>query len=734
MGLRMTIFTLDWASANIDGANTVSAAGDTLNLQIATPWNHGKQWEKETFGSGVEGLISKNVTQPVVVNVAFDAPVQNINFELFDVDANLTGSLSGWDDKVTVVALDADGNAVPVVFSNLAFHHQVDGNTVGSNGNVSTGVDTTGAPDTVTVDIAGPIVSLQIIQDNDGGAEDSGTVGISNIVFSTGPEPDGYVEGTSGDDLIDFGYAGDPEGDRIDGNDAVLPGAGRNDDVVLAGDGDDTVNAARGDDLIIGGDGSDTLSGGSGNDTIYGDSPTHDGALDFNGLSAGDLVNAQFIEQGVRISSLDPDHPVMVFDSANPTGGDYDLGTSGNGNLLILFEDGDGSDPDDDRDGGTMVFEFSGPATINSMDFIDQGTGTRIRLYDDDGNLMTQINVPRGYDNRVITQAINVTGVSRMEVEFQGGGAVDNLDFTLQNPSDDNDDVIMGEAGADVIYGQTGNDTINGGAGADYLSGGTGSDLFIGGTEGDVVIGGEDEDGSDYDVLDLSRENVDSIVYNEGDPESGTVTFAGGSTMTFSEIEHVVPCFTVGTLIATPDGERPVEGLQVGDRVHTRDNGIQKIAWTGRRVLDEATLRTMPELRPVQIRQGALGRGLPERDMLVSPNHRMLIISDLAEFYFEQSEVLVAAKHLTRRKGIRVVDVPEVTYVHVMFDRHEVVIADGAWSESFQPGSHSLNGVDKAQRAEIFALFPELQSLDGIESFGAARRSLKRHEADLVLK
>ena len=504
--------------------------------------------------------------------------------------------------------------------------------------------------------------------------------------------------------------------------------------MVLAGDGDDTVNAARGDDLIIGGDGSDTLLGGSGNDVIYGDSPTHDGVLDFNSLSAGDLVNAQFIESGVRISSLDPDHPVMVFDSANPTGNDFDLGTSGNGNLLILSEDGDASDPDDDRDGGTMVFEFSGPATINSLDFIDQGRGTLIRLYDDDGNMMTQINVPRGFDNTVITQAINVAGVSRMEVEFQGSGAVDNLNFTLENASDDNDDVIMGEAGDDVIYGQTGNDTIDGGTGADTMYGGTGSDLFIGGSAGDVVVGGEDDDGNDFDVLDLSTSNVESIVYDDDDPESGTVTFVGGSTMTFSEIEHVIPCFTTGTLIATPDGEKPVEALQVGDRVHTRDNGIQKIVWTGRKDLDSAALKAMPELRPVRIKKGALGRGLPERDMLVSPNHRMLIISDLAEVYFEQSEVLVAAKHLTKRKGIRVVDVSEVTYIHVMFDRHEVVIADGAWSESFQPGSQSLNGVDKAQRAEIFALFPELQSVEGIESFGSARRSLKRHEAELVLE
>lgn len=237
---------------------------------------------------------------------------------------------------------------------------------------------------------------------------------------------------------------------------------------------------------------------------------------------------------------------------------------------------------------------------------------------------------------------------------------------------------------------------------------------------------------NDSTAGDRYASDVASIVYDAGNPDAGTVTFVDGTTEAFSRTETSIPCFTPGTRIATPSGERPVEELQVGDRVHTRDNGIQTIVWAGQKTVSRASLAVAPQLRPVRIRAGALGNGLPERDMLVSPNHRMLIVSELAELYFEQSEVLVAARHLTTRAGINVVNVPGITYVHIMFANHEVVLADGAWSESFQPGDQTLAGVGEAQRQEIFALFPELDTDKGLQSYSAARRSLKRQEASLL--
>ena len=164
----------------------------------------------------------------------------------------------------------------------------------------------------------------------------------------------------------------------------------------------------------------------------------------------------------------------------------------------------------------------------------------------------------------------------------------------------------------------------------------------------------------------------------------------------------------------------------------TRDNGLQQIRWVGKRCLSAAELARDSHLRPVLIQQGALGKSMPERDLLVSPNHRILIVSEQSALYFEDREVLVAAKHLTMRSGIDTVEASDLTYVHLMFDHHEVILSDGAWSESFQPGDNALAGVETCQRNEILELFPELATQEGIMAYGAARRSLRKHEAHLL--
>jgi len=141
-----------------------------------------------------------------------------------------------------------------------------------------------------------------------------------------------------------------------------------------------------------------------------------------------------------------------------------------------------------------------------------------------------------------------------------------------------------------------------------------------------------------------------------------------------------------------------------------------------------------PHLRPVHIAKGALGNDLPERDIMVSPNHRMLVANDKTMLYFEESEVLVAAKHVTGLRGVTIAPPAPVSYIHMMFERHEVILSNGAWSESFQPGTQTLAGLDNAQRMEIFELFPELATKDGVEGYSSARRSAKAHEAALFVR
>ena len=198
--------------------------------------------------------------------------------------------------------------------------------------------------------------------------------------------------------------------------------------------------------------------------------------------------------------------------------------------------------------------------------------------------------------------------------------------------------------------------------------------------------------------------------------------------------EKTTPCFTPGALIATPRGEMPVESLRPGDRVVTRDNGIQEIRWTGGNAVSGQELRLNGYLQPVFIKRGALGNGLPEQDMMVSPNHRLLVANDRTQIHFDEPEVLVAAKHLVGIQGVHAVEAIGVTYLHFMFDRHEVVLANGAWTESFQPGDQSLKGMCNAQRSEIFDLFPELKTDKGLEDYKPARRTLKQDETRLLTR
>ncbi len=183
------------------------------------------------------------------------------------------------------------------------------------------------------------------------------------------------------------------------------------------------------------------------------------------------------------------------------------------------------------------------------------------------------------------------------------------------------------------------------------------------------------------------------------------------------------PCFTPGTLIRVPDGAVPVETLKVGDKVETLDHGPQTLRWIGQTEVDGSD-----ELAPVAIAAGALGN---ERDLLVSSEHRMLITGWEAELHFAEEEVLVAAKHLVGLEGITYRPMTRVKYLHLLFDRHEIVFAEGAPSESLYPSSWMIAG-DRALRAEIEAVFPDLMDrLDG-PPVPAARRVVSRREAFLI--
>jgi len=192
-------------------------------------------------------------------------------------------------------------------------------------------------------------------------------------------------------------------------------------------------------------------------------------------------------------------------------------------------------------------------------------------------------------------------------------------------------------------------------------------------------------------------------------------------------------CFTPGTMIRTPAGAVPVEMLREGARVLTRDNGPQPVLWTGARRMTGARLHAMPWLRPIRIRSGAFGLARPDAELLVSPEHRMLVRGAAARALFNSDEVLVAAGDLIRDDGAIARDtvLREVTYIHLLLPSHQILWANGVETESFHPANAALDALSLHDRRRLLAGLPEIEA-DPF-SYGAfARRNLTAPEAAIL--
>ena len=193
-----------------------------------------------------------------------------------------------------------------------------------------------------------------------------------------------------------------------------------------------------------------------------------------------------------------------------------------------------------------------------------------------------------------------------------------------------------------------------------------------------------------------------------------------------------VICFTPGTRIETPDGPRLVEDLREGDRVQTKDSGAQDILWVGQRRMTGARLFAMPRLRPIRVLAGALGSDQPDQELLVSPEHRMLIRGDTAKALFNTPEILVAAKDLVNGSTVTVdVKAREVTYIHLLLSQHQIIWANGLETESFHPANAALSTLRDEDRARLLQQIPDLEY--DPHRYGAyARRNLSASEAAIL--
>ena len=208
------------------------------------------------------------------------------------------------------------------------------------------------------------------------------------------------------------------------------------------------------------------------------------------------------------------------------------------------------------------------------------------------------------------------------------------------------------------------------------------------------------------------------------DPATFVATVSTGSSNASVAITSLSPpCFTTGTRIAVPGGQVAIETLAVGDLVETLDHGPQPVRWIGQREV----AATGP-FAPIRFETEVVGN---ERPLLVSPQHRMLIRDWRADLWFGEPEVLIAAKHLLHWPGVEAAPMERVTYVHLLFGEHEIVFAEGAPSESFHPGSWMLED-DRAMRAEIQAIFPDIDTISRTQIVPTARRVITAREARVI--
>lgn len=182
-------------------------------------------------------------------------------------------------------------------------------------------------------------------------------------------------------------------------------------------------------------------------------------------------------------------------------------------------------------------------------------------------------------------------------------------------------------------------------------------------------------------------------------------------------------CFEADTLIETPRGPVRAASLVPGNLVETLDNGPQMVLWVG-----QSVVRGEGRSAPVEFPPGTLGN---ERPLVVSQHHRVLFRDRLAGDRFGEAEVLIPARMFARagHAGARIRERPVIRYVHLLFERHEIVFANGVPCESLYLGDVARGALGGAARDEVVAHFPALDfSAGATEWFESVRPVLRPFE------
>ena len=243
-------------------------------------------------------------------------------------------------------------------------------------------------------------------------------------------------------------------------------------------------------------------------------------------------------------------------------------------------------------------------------------------------------------------------------------------------------------------------------------------------TAGNLYLAPESSANADYTAMTAAP--IESITLDSISPISSGRLLADRQDTDFL-------CFGAGTLILTDQGDVPVEALAVGDRVVTLDRGVQPIRWIKRS--RQPLEHTGADKHPVLIRTGALGPGSPSRDLVVSPQHRILVGAKRQLLDAFTAEALAPAKALCALRHVRhITGKQRIDWVHFACDRHEVVCANGCWSESLLLGAMALRALSPKERRTVAQLFEAQRSGREALNGPAARHLLRVGEVQRVLR
>ncbi len=524
---------------------------------------------------------------------------------------------------------------------------------------------------------------------------------------------------TSGNDTFIATVAGGVNVDGLGGNDYLSGNIGN--DTLLGNDGNDSIFGSSGNDSLLGGAGTDTLDGGSGNDTLAG------------GVGNDSLIGGtgnDWVDYSASAAAVN-----VVLNTNGNTGGDAQgdsmLGGAFEGLIGSDHNDtlaGDGSANSILGGGGNDQILAGG-----GNDYVEGGTGFDIISGDTGSDTILgglsndSILGGDGNDQLIGDQANDSTTGGNDTID--GGIGNDSIFGNFGN------DTLSGGLGDDRLVGDSGDDSIVGGLGADLVQGGAGNDTVVGGDFGtgkdgsNTVWGGLGDDsihgGNDVDVFYVGLNEGDDTITDgggsdtlylagytgqDGLPSLPTGTYgqwnftslkAGGGVFTRANtisggvdsvwvdnsVNYILngdsislppdtdPCFATGTLIATARGEVAVEDLRVGDLVVTAQGGaaLQPIVWIGHSRANVARHPDPRRIAPVLIKAGALGEGVPHRDLRVSPDHGM----------FVDGYLVPAGRLVNGTTIVQELWCPEVTYWHVELPAHGLVVSEGAVSESY---------------------------------------------------